>query len=186
MLTSVGGSGSTVLSGSHCGCAELKDTAGATGYHVGNFEQGYYPVSVNSYLATGTGLTSGIAVGSGTTPPTEDDYRIETPITSGLTFPNGVSVSNSPLSFSKEVDANGNQTLNYYIILKNTSSESITISELAFTQNAKLVSTRGTASNLRVAAICLDRTLLDTPVTIAPGELGSIRYSLKAVVTPAS
>lgn len=97
--------------------------------------------------------TTGIAFGSGTTPPTIDDYKMESLISSGISF-----------SFVKEY---GNPC-KFTITVTNISDDAISIAELG-------MFTLINNSNTFLA----DRTVLDTPVTIPAGGIGKIEYEIK-------
>lgn len=117
----------------------------------------------------------GIHFGSGTTAPTEDDYYLESKITAGLQFQLGV---------VNGMDSAGNPYLRYDIMVTNTNQvggASITIGEVGYTQNVIVVNAAGTS--LDRVTVLLDRTVLNTPVTLAPQEYALIRYTLKTVVS---
>jgi hypothetical protein len=124
-------------------------------------------VRINSYN------NPGIWVGSGLTPPTPADYCLESRITSGMS--GAVQIDNTYL------DANGNPQLKMIVTLTNTGSTSITVGEIGFFQNVQMAnnaSGSGSSSNL----VMIDRTVLNTPVTIPAGESAAITYTLKTVI----
>ena len=109
----------------------------------------------------GGGTYSYIVLGSGTTPATVDDYKLENQITSGLTGTTAITVDED------------NDAI-YVLTLTNTSSEDITIGEVGifascFTKN----------SSSSTALFLLERTVLDAPITIPAGGIGTIDYSIK-------
>ena len=95
-------------------------------------------------------------IGSGTTPPTIDDYKLENQITTGFS---------ASITGSSSIDAiysSGQFTITLTIV--NTQTENLVISELGYC----------------VYGIFLyDRIVLDTPITIAPGATKTIEYRLK-------
>lgn len=98
-----------------------------------------------------------IVVGSGTTPPTLDDYRLESKITSGLT---------GQLLFSH--DGSGIR----YVNLTNSSSAPITISEIGHCAGLY------NSNNAPNTTTCLvERSTFD-PITIQPGEIAQIEYKI--------
>lgn len=109
--------------------------------------QGVYSSLINTYPA--------FIIGKGLTPPTVDDYTLEDPITSGFNANLAITYANNKINLAQT--------------LTNTTSESITISEVGF----KI----GTA-NGNTCIFLVDRTLLDKPVTIAPNETKTIQYSI--------
>lgn len=110
--------------------------------------------STSSAVQLGNG--SGIVVGAGNTPPTINDYKLENQITNGIT---------SSIGFSE----NGR-----VITITNTSADNITIKEIGFV---------GSAYKSSSGYSCLiDRTLLETPLTIPAGGVGIITYNLSLQV----
>ena len=102
-----------------------------------------------------------ILVGSDNTPETGESYSLKNEITSGLNIALTKSVvDNDDGSCSSIVVAN----------ITNTSSASITIGEI------------GTAQHFRPTTeydyFFIDRTPLGTPLTIQPGEVGRIVYTI--------
>lgn len=103
---------------------------------------------------------SGIIIGKGTTPPTLDDYYLESQITSGVTASN-----------SRGIDENGNPyTL---ITLTNASNKAITVGEVGIIANTYYGTNGYTCYTL------LDRTVLESPITIEPGGVGQITYTIR-------
>lgn len=101
-----------------------------------------------------------IIVGSDNTPETGDSYYLKKEITSGMYVAAARSVvDNADGSHSSIVIAN----------CTNTSSSPITIGEIGL-----LVS----ISTLSYNSFLLDRTPLGTPLTIQPGEVGRIVYTI--------
>ena len=104
--------------------------------------------------------SSGIIIGKGTTAPTLDDYYLESQITSGLTASN-----------SRGIDENGNP---YTVItLANATTKSITVGEVGIIASVYY----GTGGYTCYAL--LDRTVLDSPITIEPGGVGQITYTIR-------
>lgn len=104
--------------------------------------------------------STGIGFGSGTTPPTIDDYKLESAISSGLSF-----------SFVQ----NYGNPCTWIITITNTSDEEITISELGMFTS---IYSNYSSSGSNVTAL-VDRTVLDNPVTIPAGGIGKIEYEIK-------
>lgn len=126
-----------------------------------------------SYFVNSVTLTNspGFWVGTGTTPATENDYALENRITSGLS-----SISITYVQAAGQ-DTNGNPNTEYLISVRNTSSAAINIGEIGLVQMCIYGTTQsGISSNSGLFLI--DRTVLDTPVTIAPGETKTIDYTI--------
>lgn len=106
--------------------------------------------------------TSGIVLGSGTTPPTIDDYELESQITSGL-----------HCSVSTVYHAEGYVTRN--ITATNTSTMDITIAEVAM--QCQLYTGENSSANSKY--VLMDRSVLQVPVTIPAGGVGVISYTIR-------
>ena len=103
---------------------------------------------------------NGIIIGKGTTPPTLDDYYLEFQITSGLTTSN-----------SRGIDENGNPyTL---ITMANATNKAITVGEVG------IIASVYYGTNGYTCYALLDRTVLESPITIEAGGVGQITYTLR-------
>lgn len=117
-----------------------------------------FPARTPSYY-TGTNVAYfGIVLGTGTTPATVDDYWLEHIIKSGL----NVQITN--------MSQHGIYRL--ILTITNESDSSITIGEIGAQVPAVCV---GASKR----AFMMDRTVLDTPVTIPSGGIGKIEYEIK-------
>lgn len=104
---------------------------------------------------------SGVIIGSGTTPPTPNDYKLENRITT---------TTSSSAIFTSTADDSG-VTFTSVFTISNTHSEAITIAELGL---------YGGASKAGEAyAFLFDRTVLDTPITIEAGGVGQVTYTIR-------
>lgn len=102
-----------------------------------------------------------LALGSSTTTPTFNDYSMEeSDVTSQLTYINGV--------VSRAIDKT---ILSLTQVFKNETANSITVNEIGLGYCYAY-----SATNKR--AILIARKVLDTPVTIAPGETYNFTYSI--------
>ena len=104
----------------------------------------------------------GIMFGTGTTPPTMNDYKLESPIIDGTVYATdqnaptqGFETDKAKIYVSHEV--------------KNQGTNPVTITE------AGVFGCQSTASK---TSFLLDRTVLDTPVTIPAGESRTITYAI--------
>lgn len=112
---------------------------------------------INSVDISNEALSGRIVVGSGTTLPTLDDYKLENRITSGLSG-----------SLVRTVDGSG---INY-VDLSNISTSAITVSEIGLYGLAY----RG-ANTSSANRILIERSTFD-PITIQPGEIARIEYKI--------
>ena len=104
----------------------------------------------------------GVVVGSGKTPASKTDYKLENLISSGLTSAGTTSTS--------QITVDGIETVKA-IILRNTSSADITISEIGMLGCCY--------SSGTFQAVLVDRTVLDNPITIPAGESKAISYTIR-------
>ena len=123
-----------------------------------------------STLNDSTTYGAGFSIGSGTTPPTENDYNLENQITSGYRF--------TFTSSTRGVDANGKLYMEFNLTYTNTGSTPLTISEICLKTANVNVCTSSTATTIVSNNIMIDRTLLDEPVTIAPTGSATIKYRI--------
>ncbi len=106
------------------------------------------------------GFYPNFVVGSGTTPVTADDYKVEKEIVSGLACE----------AVTSTVDE-ATHTVVFRKTLRNTSEKDITISEVGLTGAVR--------ANSTVSQALIYREVLQTPVTIAPGESATIRMAIE-------
>lgn len=157
------------------GCLPIKNTLGAIYYAKAFYNASYIFPGYCDYTCRLNG-DAGIWFGSGQTPATEDDYSLESQITSGLTF---------NMSKVNDIDENNNPFLRFDIMVTNTSSADITIAELGYVQYAQCSTTLRGSNDVRIATL-FDRTVLATPVTIEPNGYAVIRYILKTIISNGS
>lgn len=103
---------------------------------------------------------AGIYFGSGITPPAATDYTLEVPITTGLSIVNTASVAMTH-------DAKRYSYCNT-IELTNGVSVAISVSEIGLFGQSSSGNTR--------KPVLYERTVLETPIVIEPGETKVIRY----------
>lgn len=137
------------------GVIDYRGTAQPAGWYssytgCSNFYMSSVSISAEAY----SGL---IYVGSGTTPPTLDDYKLENRIKSGLSG-----------SLIRTTDGSGVN----YVDLTNISTSAITVSEIGLYGLAY----RG-ANTSGSNCILIERSTFD-PVTIQPGEIARIEYKI--------
>lgn len=114
---------------------------------------------------TTTGYTPvyGVYFGAGTTPATESDYTLESPITSGLKSTSG------GLIFKENAD--GSQLWECSYILQNTSDADITINEIG------IITPIGKSSTVYYPVL-MERTVLSSPINIPAGVAKLVTYKI--------
>ena len=115
--------------------------------------------TINRTSTIGNGY---LMLGTGTTAPTADDYLLESPITTNLSC-DSVSVSRTSLIKT------------YTATFTNSGSSDITVTEVGFIVYI-LYTYSSTTENSD--SFLMDRTVLDTPITIPAGESRTVTYEL--------
>lgn len=152
------------------GLLPVKATNGTTYYATGYFS-GAFPASFTTALANAM-TSTGIGFGSSDMEEIEEDYTLQSPITSGLT---------ATITVSSGMDGTA-PYLQYDMVVNNTSDAAITINEVCYKQNIYASTAQGAATSNANRVCMLDRTVLDEPVTIEAGGAASIRYTLKTMI----
>ena len=125
-------------------------------------KQSYVPNMAN--LVTSTAGTGGAIIGTGTTPPTVDDYCLSGDIISGFVY----SVAHTATNDS------GGVTFKSIFTITNTGSEAFTIGEVGLIGACA----GGTSTTASYKAL-FDRTVLDEPITIEAGGIGKLTYTIR-------
>lgn len=123
----------------------------------------YYPRMgsvVTTYEANG-----GVIFGDGTTPPTRDDFRLSGSVISTLS-------ATASGGFTTDNDG---ATGTYTYTVTNTGSADITIAEVGLITGGHSTSSRTGAQY----KLLMDRTVLDTPITIPAGGIGQVTYTIR-------
>lgn len=125
-----------------------------------------FPSKVVTQPTIATNLSSlyGTVIGTGSTPPTLADIDLESRITSG--------VSVSQASAVRGVDSA--PYLEITISITNTDSSELTVREVGFIQQVYY----GSSSS---HPVLFDRTVLETPLVIQPGDAGILKYRLESI-----
>jgi len=148
----------------------VKKTNGDSGYTSPYFTG--YPSTVDTGVRF-SASSQGIHVGTGDTAPTEDDYNLESTVTSGLS-------SSSP-SATRDADNDGNPFVEFLFTLTNTTGSDIVIKEIGYFQKIIFNTTyKSTSSSDTV--VMLDRTVLSTPVTVPANDSAAVKYRLTTVL----
>ncbi len=141
-----------------------------TVYYVYPSFNGFPYSRTQSYTSNAT--SAGISVGSGNTAATEDDYQLESTITSGLS---------AQVNIENGFDNDGNPYVRFDVMLTNTTANAITVNEIGYKQNIYAATAQGSSGGS--GRVCLlDRTVFATPVEIAAGGYQVIRYTLKTTL----
>jgi len=112
----------------------------------------------------------GIYVGSGSDAESEDSYTLSEPITSGIS---------GNVTRSYVYNPAGELVIRYTVLITNSSSSDITITEIGKVGRVPTIGTLGGTLNTSAQkAFLLDRTLLESPLVIAAGDTGAINYDL--------
>lgn len=127
--------------------------------------QNAYASIINSLSTINTGAANGrgyIILGTGTTEPTPEDYRLESQITTNLSC-DSVSVSR-------------NTTVKTYTAtFSNSGTSDMIVTEIGYVSRLLHLYNLG---DYLYDNFLMDRTVLDTPVTIPAGESRTITYTL--------
>lgn len=115
--------------------------------------------------STNAELFRGVIFGTGTKEPTLDDYQM-----SGDHFVDYT----ASYTLTDDIDDLG-VTYTCIYTLTSTASEDVTISEIGLTVPAY----KRVASYYMYYGFLIERTLLETPITISPGGVGQITYTLR-------
>lgn len=119
----------------------------------------------NAKVAEGVG----VYFGSGTTPATPDDYKLENPITTGLSV-----VAPAGVSFTR-----GDGYDEYSVTFGVTAStDQVTITEVGLKSCSYIYIAPGTQANTYNYAL-FDRTVLDAPITIPAGQSKQVTYTIR-------
>lgn len=115
--------------------------------------------------AQASGYFKSIYFGSGVSPVTREDYSLE--------------YVDSSLSIQKTTfagkDDSGRPYCKHVLLCTNVSSVSVTIAEICYAPSMYGIDESG---GIHEDHVLMDRTLLSSPVTLAPGESCSIDYSI--------
>ena len=126
-------------------------------------------VNYYGFLQNITGLSSGIAVGSGNTAATDDDYTLENAIPY-YNLNGYVSILNISMK-------NDYPCVELLVSVSNVGSSAFTVSEIGYFMRVYSKTSPDASSGI-TATMLIDRSVLSTPVTIAAGETKEIKYTI--------
>ncbi len=130
-----------------------------------------FPYSITASLTT-TANAAGISIGSGDSRSALEDnsmVNLINTITSGVTL--------TLVSTTSGTDSFGAPYVEYKITITNTGSEALTIREVGYKQRLRCMKYVGDSGDSEVVFL-LDRTVLETPLVIQPGDAGVLHYRL--------
>lgn len=117
------------------------------------------------------GTNAGFHFGTGTTAPTENDYKLQTDITTNF----AASMNN----YYRGIDANNKPYMKFIFAVTNTSSSSsLSISEIGLITQNIYVCTSSSATSATANTILIDRTLLDNVLVVSPLQTAAIEYTI--------
>jgi hypothetical protein len=137
------------------GYLRIGETSGGSGY-----------LNMRNCITNLDSGNAGVVFGTGTTPPTLDDYCLSGDLVSNYVA--SVSISSTP-------DEDGVSLTALYTITNNGDS-AFTIAEIGLVCN--IHSSYGSYANAMYKAL-LERTVLTEPVTIQAGGVGLVRYNIR-------
>lgn len=125
-------------------------------------------VDVAKELISSEQSTRGFVFGDGATPPTIDDLTL-----SG-SYITGIQIKQN----SVEADFTTNMKMRQFLTIKNASESTITIREVGRVAYGDVNSS---SSNYNYYSFLLERSVLDTPLTLAPDESALITLEVAVV-----
>lgn len=132
-----------------------------------------FPYSITASLTT-TANAAGISIAAGDPQDaSKNDDRANNllnTITSGVTL--------TLVSTTSGTDSFGAPYVEYKITVTNTGSEALTIREVGYKQKLRCMRYVGDNSTNEEVVFLLDRTVLETPLVIQPGDAGVLHYRL--------
>lgn len=140
-----------------------KDTTGNERFWCGGSSY-----STWAMIKTMTDGNGGCVIGSGDSPATDEDYTLESQITTGFT-------AGSPQYYCEFDSVNNQYHARVQYTINNTGSEDLVVKEIGYYRGMDYSNTLG---GLRAGSshILLDRTVLNEPVVITPGTPGVVNY----------
>ena len=157
---------------SNVGLLEVRATNNTVYYLPSSYDSNSFPYAVAQGYSQAVG-TAGIILGSGNAAPTEDDYTLQTPITSGLSV---------TITQSRGLDGSGNPYITFNLAITNTSSATVIIREIGYIQSLYTTTASGSSSGAGRRAFLIDRTVLPAAASIPAGGNGVITYTLKTTL----
>ena len=161
----------TGAGGANLDGVSVVDVTGATKYFRPYSDNSCLPAFLSANFNGYHNSTPGWRFGTGTTPPTENDYQMESLINSGITLSN----STATLKLENSVY----KVLRVFNI-KNTSNASLTISEIGYI-GKQYGSAQQKASASEIGVLYF-RDVFTSPIVIAAGETVSINIYIEVPI----
>ena len=152
----------------------VKDVTGAAYYLYTIFGSSSFPYIATPTMRFGNYGNEGVYVGTGNAAATENDYQLQSPITSGLTA--------STPSEQYGLDAAGNPYRELTYLITNNTAADIVIKEIGFVQVWSAGTTQNSTSNTP-RKFLLDRTVLASPLTVPANSSVALKYTLKTIIS---
>ena len=145
----------------------VKATNGTTYYCIGSFPtmQWNSPLTLNAQNA-------GVSFGTSDTPATDEDYILGNTITSGIA---------GTFTCTKAMDGT-NPVVTLNCVLSNSTASDIVVKEVGIKCTGYYAATVGGTSNSS-RVVLIDRTVLDTPLTVPARGNAALYYTLKTDYT---
>lgn len=141
---------------------KMENMPGNTNATCFGYEKANYYVPSMYYMKTQYGLDAGVIIGSGTTPPTADDYALSGDMITTYTY-------NADVKTSFEDDG---VTFTGVYTITNIGESPFTVGEIA------LMAGLGNGPSKENKAL-IDRTVLENPITIEAGGIGQVTYTIR-------
>lgn len=149
-----------------CRPADASSDATANNTVTRSLYEGLGFIGMSEVLATSATKARAV-LGTGTTAPTFDEYEMSGEIIT--------TISSIVSSNSHTVEEDGVAITTTWTVT-NTGTEAITIGEVGFYGTYK---TATAVSNSSTAAMLIERTVLDEPITIEAGGVGQVTYTVR-------
>ena len=147
-----------------------KDVYGITRYLVNSFGTG---TSFNSSLSISySNKDAGISIGTDNTSASKDDYNLKNTLTSN-------EVTLTMVDTICEIDGNNNFNFICVLGIRNKTNNTININEVGWKANIYVSRFPFQRESGITTPILLDRTILETPLTLNSNETGTIKYQIR-------
>ena len=141
--------------------SDVISTSNTTATTTMSSNSSWYGVFGGMCIYNSTSGSQYVLFGNGTTPATVNDYKLESPISSGITVANPSSTTN------EQTDDYILWTVTFGV----KASVETTISEIGLISRAYMPS--------GYTEVLVDRTVLETPITIPAGQSKQITYTIR-------
>ena len=164
-----------IFGGATVACIKAKAGNG-TEYNISTLSTDNSVALITSaYTATGSNASYGVALGTGTTPATEDDYQMENMITS-------LTTSATPTVTGVYNPSTGVYRWSVDYSLSNNTANDIVVSEVGRFCRGYSATNLGDSVSAGVgnrASYLIDHTVLDIPITVPANGAALLRYSFE-------